>query len=93
MEKMKLKTKLKTKATKYDRDNDIRRRFIHRDPSMQKKVRGTSPEEAAGWIELAWRRGQHTGIHDAYRAIRKDYPEAAKALLENFGMRPNGVLG
>jgi hypothetical protein len=80
------------RATQYDRESDLRRRFIHPSPMLQKKIRGITPEEAAGWIELAWRRGQHTGIHDAYRAIKKQYPEAAKALLDNFGMDTKGSI-
>jgi hypothetical protein len=41
---------------------------------------------------LAAYRGHQVGVHDAYKAIRKKYPEAAKYLLQQFRMYPNGDI-
>lgn len=48
--------------------------------------------QAIGACELANRRGNHGGIHDAYLAICEEYPEAAQALLDKYGMDKKGVI-
>jgi hypothetical protein len=77
------------KPTAYDPNNDLRRRFIHPVPRQQAGIK-FSASDAAGCIELAWLRGQQTGIHDAYLAIRREHPEAADFLLERFRMSKDG---
>jgi len=47
----------------------------------------------SGVPELAWFRGHHSGVFDAYRAIQKKYPEAAHALLTKFLMDKHGNIG
>lgn len=71
---------------------DIREQFISRDPMFQSR-RSFSASAAAGGVKLAWYRGHQGGIHDAYLAIRRKYPEAAKAILEEFGMSRDGGFG
>lgn len=48
--------------------------------------------QAIGVCELANRRGNHGGIHDAYLSICEEYPEAAQALLDKFRMDKEGVI-
>ena len=48
--------------------------------------------QAIGACEMANRRGNHGGIHDAYLAICKEYPEAAQSLLDKYGMDKEGVI-
>lgn len=46
----------------------------------------------SGESSLGGLRGQQIGIYNAYKAIRKDYPEAAAAILERFGMDRKGDI-
>lgn len=71
---------------------DIREQFISRDPMFQSR-RSFSASAASGGVKLGWYRGHQAGIHDAYLAIRRKHPEAAKAILEEFGMSRDGSLG
>ncbi len=41
---------------------------------------------------LAAHRGWQVGVHDAYKAIRRKYPEAAKAILARYGMDTKGNI-
>lgn len=41
--------------------------------------------------DLAWYRGHQAGIYDAYLTLRKQYPHAAKALIDAFDMNAEGV--
>lgn len=71
---------------------DIRHQFVAPDPAFQSR-RSFSASAAAGGVKLAWYRGHQAGVHDAYLAIRRAHPEAAKAILEEFGMRRDGSFG
>lgn len=42
---------------------------------------------------LGWYRGQQLGWYEAYKAIRKKYPEAAQAILDHFGLNKDGSIG
>lgn len=54
--------------------------------------RGPRGPRYSGAPELGYLRGQQGGVHDAYRAIRRKYPEAARFLLKKFKMKPNGDI-
>ena len=41
---------------------------------------------------LGWYRGQQAGIHSAYLTLKDHYPEAAKALIEAWGMDEEGNM-
>ncbi len=47
----------------------------------------------SGAPELAWLRGHQAGIYDAYKLLRRKYPDAALSLLTQFSMNPNGTIG
>lgn len=47
----------------------------------------------SGVPEVAWFRGHHAGVFDAYCALRHAYPGAARALLVKFSMKPDGSIG
>jgi hypothetical protein len=47
----------------------------------------------SGVPELAWLRGHHAGLFDAYKAIAKQFPEAANALNRKFAINSDGTLG
>lgn len=85
--------KLKAKYGMSEREatQDIRRHYIPH-PLMRHKVR-TSPSEAAGNATLGWYRGHHGGVYSAYLTLRKQFPKAANALLEAFGMDKTGAMG
>lgn len=40
--------------------------------------------------QLAWYRGHHAGIFDAYRTIKTKYQRVAEELRECFGMNKDG---
>lgn len=48
--------------------------------------------KVVGTCEIVKRRGNQGGVHDAYLAICEDYPEAAQALLDKYGMDKKGVI-
>lgn len=54
--------------------------------------RGPRGPRHSGAPELGWLRGQQSGVHDAYLALRRRYPEAALFLLKKFGMTRAGDL-
>ena len=41
---------------------------------------------------LGWHRGKQAGLHSAYLTLKKYYPEAAKALIDAWGMDENGDI-
>ena len=82
-------SKLTSKALRHTAD--LRKRFVAPDARFQSR-RKISGSVAAGSVELGWYRGHHEGLYDSYKALRRKYPEAAKVLLEKFGMNPNGTL-
>ncbi len=70
---------------------NLKSQFISH-PLVQHKRR-ISASMAVGSTEIGWRRGQQTGIYDAYRTLRKEFPKAAKALLNAYGMEKDGSYG
>lgn len=48
--------------------------------------------QAAGAVTVGWYRGRHEGWYESYKELRGKFPEAAKYLLEQFGMNKDGVL-
>lgn len=70
---------------------DIRHQFVAPDPMFQSRRR-FSPSEVNAGVKLAWYRGHQAGVHDAYKAIRRAYPEAARAILEKFDMSRDGSM-
>ncbi len=53
---------------------------------------GNGRAGGAGAVELGWYRGRHTGLYEAYKALRKVYPAAAALLLKKFGMDEKGNM-
>jgi len=88
---MSKKLKPKHSITEKEATEDLKRQFI-RHPRFQSKVR-ISASQAAGGTTLGWYRGHHAGIHSAYLTLKKDYKEAAEALLEAYGMDKKGNIG
>jgi hypothetical protein len=66
----------------------------HRDLQAQIPVRlragGRTPR--SGIPELASLRGHQIGVHDAYKALQKKFPEAAAYLLKRFHMTRDGNI-
>lgn len=52
--------------------------------------RGPLTYRESGVPEVAWYRGHHSGIYNAYLALREKHPRAAALLLKEFSMRPDG---
>ena len=69
---------------------NLRNKFV-KDPLLQHRVR-FSASEVTGAITISWHRGIQKGQHKAYLAIKDKFPEAAKALLDSFGMDENGSI-
>lgn len=44
-------------------------------------------------VDLAWYRGHHAGIYDAFLTLKKQHPRIAKHLREAFNMNDDGSLG
>lgn len=70
---------------------DIKRRFTPASPHAQGRVR-VSPAQVVGNAICAFYRGQQTGVHDAYKTIRKAFPKAAAALLKAYDMDKKGDI-
>jgi len=68
----------------------LQRHFVGH-PLTQYKKR-FSASDAAGSIELSWRRGEQSGIFQAYKDLRKKFPQAAKYLLEIKKMNKQGDI-
>ena len=66
---------------------DIKRRYSKSDPRLQARVR-VCASEVTGNAALGFYRGRQAGVYDAYRTLRQEYPQAARALLNAFGMDP-----
>lgn len=60
-------------------------------PQMQHKVR-TSASEVIGNAAIGFYRGKQAGNHEAYMAIKKKFPKAAQAILDEFSMNKKGVI-
>ena len=71
---------------------DLRHRFVAPDERFQSR-RKFSASEASGAIELGWYRGHQSGIHDAYKTLRKKFPKAAAVILKAFEMNRDGSVG
>lgn len=46
----------------------------------------------SGAPSLAFMRGHQAGVGDAYKAVRKRFPDAAAAILKKFGMNEDGDI-
>ena len=68
----------------------IRREFLLH-PHFQDRVR-VSAQSVTSNAALVAHRGWQVGIYDAYKALRKDFPIAAKFLLEQHGMSRDGTI-
>lgn len=74
-----------------DGTRDLIHHFIAPDRRFQSR-RSFSASEAKGSIKLGWYRGHHSGIYDASRVIKEQFPQAAEALLEHFNMNEDGSI-
>lgn len=73
---------------------DLKRTFVHRDPSRQKHVKA-SAAEASGNIALGYYRGlsggRIEGHTEAYRAIKRKDPKLAKWLYDELGLKDEQI--
>lgn len=70
---------------------DLKGQFKSPDPRFQTRRR-FSVDTITGSLEIAFLRGYQFGIHDAYKKIRRKYPDAAKKILKSFSMRKDGSI-
>ncbi len=77
-----------------NRPGDTRAQRFTADLRSQLPIqRAGSGFKESGVPELAWLRGQHAGVFDAYLALKRKFPEAAEFLLGKFNMNRAGSLG
>ena len=79
------------RSTPDEYTRDLRQTFVSPSPRFQSKRR-FSAAQASGSITLAAYRGEHNGVFKAYKAIRKQFPEAARVLLNHFNMNTRGDI-
>lgn len=45
-----------------------------------------------GGQSLGWHRGVQAGVHSSYLTLKEFFPEAAKALIDAYGMNEDGDI-
>lgn len=58
-------------------------------PPKKRGPRGGGPRRGGG---LAWHRGHHAGIYDAYLTVKQEHPRVAEKLRRAFGMEEDGSI-
>ena len=65
-------------------------------PKAQRRAPSGVPQRVwnkghgVGYEDLAWYRGHHAGLYDAYLTLKKKYPDVAEEFMKAVGFNERG---
>jgi hypothetical protein len=74
-------------------DNGVIKKSLRKAPPGMPYQKWIKANGWSGREDLAWYRGHHAGLHDAYLTLKQQYPEAAEQLRLAFGFSKEGSFG